>query len=271
MTPNPLLGRHGQRRSRLERIRRVAPRGELGSAGGAKVLYAPEAMMTSAARPALERHRRWALHRLLLQRLSTGFASRAAFALGMAVAIGFAGWMLTLHWNHGVDEGGLLAIRGVKWLSVVAGGIVTWGLGADLQARDATDGITALLDQRGYDTTRLQSAYLFATMRLIGGTIGIPTGMLAVLNVALSPSVPILLGRLLLTVGVAGYVVALSAVLALAARWAAAIDRLRSRWVLAALLVGPDLARAVGAEVPSVASLFGVLLDHVAKVGVAFT
>ena len=239
------------------------------------MLYAPRAMIAYADRPdlgtALERLRRSALHRLLLQRLAAGFASRAAFALGIAIAVGFAGWMLALHWTHGVDAGGQLAIRGVKWLSVVAGGIVTWGLGADLQVRDTTDGITALLEQRGYDATRLGRAYLLATMRLIGGTLAIPMGMLTVLSVALSPSVPILLGRLLLTVGLAGYVVALSAVLALAARWAVAIDRFRSRWVLVALLVGPDLARTVGAGIPSVASLFGALLDQVAKVGVAFT
>ncbi len=218
--------------------------------------------------PTLDRRRRAALRSFVVQRLGKGFAERTAFVLGIVIAAGFAGWMLMLFWVSPVDLTVTVLVRGVRWLSLVTGGIVALGLATDLSARENRTGISALLRQRGYDDREVRHAHLYATARLLVGTVGAPTAALAILAVALSHSLAALLARLLLTVGLGGYVLLLSGVLALCARWAVTIDRRRSRWVLLALLIGPEIARSSGVEIPGIPSLFGGLLEQVAAMGV---
>ncbi len=216
----------------------------------------------------LERNRRAAIRGLVVQRLAKGFSERTAFVLSIVIAAGFGGWMLALSWMSPVDLAEPLLVRGVRWVCVVAGGLVTLGLAADLTAREGSDGMTALLQQRGYDARAMRHAHLYASVRLIAGTLGPSTAFLAILAVALSRSSEALLARLVLTLGLISYVLLLSGVLALCARWAVAIDRKRPRWVLIALMIGPEIARGSGLEVPAIPSLLGGLLSQVATLGV---
>ncbi len=223
---------------------------------------------SSSADPAARR--RWtALRRFVVERLREGFLIRAAFVLGIVIAIVCGSWMLALHWLAPGDAATTLLVAGVRWVSFVSGGIAAIALATDLGAQAGQAGFTALLQQRGFGPREVRRAQLYATARLIVGTLGVPVATLAMLGLALSPSLRILLGRLLLTLGLTGYVLTLSAVLALCARWSVAIDRHRSRWVLVAILLGPELAHHSGLAVPGIPSLFGELLAQVAALGVA--
>jgi len=217
--------------------------------------------------PALELRRRGALRDFIARQLAERFAERAGFVIGIVMATGFAGWMVVLFLMSAVDLTEPLLLRAVRWLSVVAGGLAALGVAADPTEGEARAGIAALLRQRGYDAQMVRRAHLYASARLIGRTVGLPTAFLTILALALSRSVDTVLARLALGGGLLAYVVLLGGTLALCAHWAIAIDRRRSRWVFVALLVGPEIARASGLAVPAIPSLFGALLGQVAALG----
>jgi hypothetical protein len=210
------------------------------------------------------------LHRFVVERLGSGIAVKMAFGIGVAIAIGVAAWMLVVFFVSGIDAAHAQLVQGVSWLCLAAGSLVTLGLAADFAERDTTDGITVLLRQRGHEPAAVRRAYLLATVRLIAGTLLVPAGGLSVVAIILSGSPGAVLSRVLLALAIAAYILLLSGVLALCARWAVAIDHRRPRWILIAILVGPELASPAGVEVSGVWSLFYALLDQVAALGVMF-
>ena len=94
-----------------------------------------------------------------------------------------------------------------------------------------------------------------------------PTLALIVLVLALSGSVSVAAMRLMVAVGVIGFVGASGMLLGSLARWASAISPRAGRTMLVALVVVPHLARHVWPSVPSVPAWLGLAYTELLRFG----
>jgi len=194
---------------------------------------------------------------------------KAARVLGFSIALATLVMMLVLSSGSGRDVVDVIVVRSIGLLSWLVGGLAALSAARDLDADDTRDGIFALVAQRGYSRRMLVWARAAATVQVVARLVGTPALVLALVAVLMSRSGMQTLARILLCVGIVGYVALLGVVLGLLARWSAAYAPRHGRALLAAVVLGPELVKYVSERVPSVPALFGWLLEQLVRVGSA--
>lgn len=186
----------------------------------------------------------------------------------MAVLLGltYAGLVLAVALVGSGSSADVVVQNALFWLSWLGGGGVA--LAAAGPGRKPEDhAVRALAAQRGFSLRDLAMARAIATVRRVLRVVGLPALVVALLALAASGSFRLLLPRVLLVVGVTGYVVLLAVVISLLVELARALSPRHTRSTLAFLIVVPHLLRVLWPHVPSVPALFGLLLDQLARLG----
>jgi hypothetical protein len=235
------------------------------AATGSGVDATPVAKPARAIPGRLQRYR--ALIDLCTRQLRGLVGVRVGWALGWLIGSGFAIAILAASGAASQSAVQDLVVRSLSWLSWLAAGVTVLSAAQDLQARDKLAGINVLVQQRGYDLRALAAARVLATIRVVLRSTAPPALLLALLALALAEAWSVAAARVLLTLGVAAYVVVLAVVLGATARWASALSPRRGRSVAVVLLLGPHWARSVWPSMPSVPAWFEALLEQLQQVG----
>jgi hypothetical protein len=203
----------------------------------------------------LEALRRWRrMTALCRARLETSYVVRIARALGYAVALGYAGLILFLPQgtDHDLDRG--LTIAALGWISWSAA-LAALGTARNQQRRDEDDGIIDLLRLRAYPVGRMELGRGFAAVETVAVTAARPGLALALLALVLSPSLPVVIERVRVCLGVAAFSIVLGAVLGSLARFCATSFRERGRGAFVVCLLAPELLRQAWPTTPSIPAL----------------
>lgn len=216
---------------------------------------------------ALRRHA--ALRALSEARQSFLFGMRAARVIGFMIAAGGLILLFVVSGTRGRDALHVVVVRTLAWLSWSVGSIAALSATRDFAALDERDGIAALALERGYSERELGAARTAASVRVITGLLAVPALAVSMGALALSSSTGLLVPRVLLALGVLGYVAALGLALGIVARWSAAASPTHARVLLAVIVLGPELARAAWPHVPSLPAGFAWLLERLVSVGAA--
>lgn len=219
------------------------------------------------ARVMSPRQRLWALVTLCDARQRALSSMRFARFVGVTVALFVAIPMVFVAVRGGRDVLDAVALRGLALLSWGAAGLAALAAAGDLAGKDRAEGVEALARQRGYRPAELATARVLAAIRRIATVTGVPALALCALALAMSGSAALAWLRLELCVAVVAYVLLLAAVLGGLARWSARVSPGHGRWLLLALLLVPELARAVWTRVPGVIEVFGWVSHQLLFIG----
>jgi hypothetical protein len=161
----------------------------------------------------------------------------------------------------------VVVLRALRWLSWVAGGLAAWSTARDLWANDETDGIVALVAQRGYQPSALVRAHWAATFGVVAQVALRPALGLVALGLATARSPEELGVRVWFSFGVMGYVLVLSAALGSAARGAVWLWPKHGRTLMVLLVLAGSLIEPWGGDSWTVSSFFSRWLDVLGQVG----
>jgi hypothetical protein len=229
-----------------------------------RALGAPAA----ARRPASDLEQHFALIRLCEARLrdlgSFKFASRASWLFVLSSGIALV-TLLVVGQNEAVAA---VAARAVAGFSLLAG--VSAGLGAarDLAVRDAEDGITAFVLERGLEQSALPAARFSAVAKRLALLVAAPSLVLALLALVTSPSLSALGHRALLCLGVIGYSLVFGLVISAVAQAARLLAPAHGRLMYVALMVGPLFVHQWSSYAASIPELLAWLCDGLLEMAV---
>jgi hypothetical protein len=234
--------------------------------------------MTSAAAPASPQERRisappgpvvrWrALARAADRSLRSRLGAQLAKLFSWIIGLGYAVALLLLARGTGGDLLHAPVIDALGWLSWLSAGLVGLSAAAAAKQPAELEALSALAAQRGFGPAALRDARGLAAIRRIVRLTLPPALALSLLALALSGSLGLALARLLLCLGVIGYVHLLALLLGGLAHVAATLAPRQGRSLFLMLLFVPHLARVVWPNLPSVPWALGWLLDWIARLG----
>jgi hypothetical protein len=210
----------------------------------------------------------WARWRGLVSATRTLFdrraGARAGRLLARSIGLGYGGAMLVVAFAGARDV--------VQNVTLVALGVLTWAggglvaLSAARPAAGAEAALSHLAALAGHRPGALAAARTVAAAGSVTSAIGWPAALLALLALTLAGSFSAAFERLLLLLGVIGYSLVAGASLGLLACWSAVLGGPRSRLLLVALVVLPELARVQAPAVPSVPAWLAALREALAGI-----
>jgi hypothetical protein len=153
-----------------------------------------------------------------------------------------------------------ITVKAVRWLVWIAGALSAFSAARNAGRIEGRIELVTLIRQRGLSAVSLGAVRPYAVGMRVARLVGLPALGLGLSAVALSPSMAVLLGRLMFVVLLGGFVVAVSTILALLTDLSLWLTPDRAGWTLVALLAVPDLARTVWPLTPSAPALFDWLL-----------
>jgi hypothetical protein len=165
----------------------------------------------------------------------------------------------------------LVVVDALGWLSWLSAGLV--GLSAAGWGREPTERarLEMLAALRGHRRTAVRDACALAAIGRILRLVLPAALLLALLALAFSGTLRLLPARLLLCVGVVGYVLALAFLVGGTGHVASLIAPRHGRSAFVALLFVPELLRSIWSELPSIPWVLGWLLDRLRAIGGALT
>lgn len=191
---------------------------------------------------------------------------KIARILGPFVALASAIPMLVLRGAHQEDAVVALAMQGAGWLSWLVGATAGLASARDWAARDAGEGIDALVLRRGFGQNALGGARFVAAAARMAWLIGVPALLLTLLSLVIAPSWLSLVRRAALCVEVVGYAGLVGVVLAAVARGASALLPARGRLLYVAILLVPHLLHQLHPAIPSIPGILDVLREQLLEV-----
>lgn len=207
-----------------------------------------------------------ALVRLLDARIRARLGAQLAKVFAVLAGVGY-GIAVPFASRAASGDASLGVVRSaVEALAWVAGGAIALSV-AGRATSDADRAVVQLARQRGFSTRAIAWAELLAPGRRALRVVGAPAVLVAVLSLAFARDLATLLARLVLVLGVALFAVALALAVALLVSLSRALSGGRSRLVLLALVLVPEVLRTFVPSLPSVPSLLGALLDQVIAIG----
>lgn len=211
--------------------------------------------------------RAWAVARAADRALAARLGAQLAKVSAWLIGLGYAVAMLLLARGTGGALLDVLVIDALGWLSWLTAGLVALSVAAAAKDPESGRGLESLALARGFSLAVIRDARgLAALRRVVRLTLG-PALALALLALVLSGSPGLLAARLLLCLGVGGYVLVLALVLGGLAHIAATLAPRHGRSLLLLLVFAPHLARGLWPHVPSVPWLLGWLLDRLRALG----
>jgi hypothetical protein len=208
-----------------------------------------------------------ALIRLCEARLLELFGVRAARIYAFGVALSFAVLMLLAGSSDRRQALHGLFFDALSTLSWVVGGMVGLSAARDLRARDADDGISSLVRQRGHGERELEQArFLAATLRVarLVAVPGVVIALVAALRIRTLASLP---WCAYLCAAPIVYALLLGAGVSLLARGSAMLLPSHGRALFALLAIVPELLRQSFSDMPSVPAFYGFVLRQLADWG----
>ena len=224
-------------------------------------------MTATTLRPRLPVISAWALARAADRALRSRIGAQLAKLSAWLVGLGYALGMLLLARGTGGALLDVLVVDALGWLSWLTAGVVALsvaGAGKDAVERRA---LASLALSRGFSQAMIRDAQGLAALRRVLRLTLFPALGLAGLALVLSGSVALVPARLLLCLGVLGYVLVLSLLVGGLAHVASVLAPLQGRSLFVALLFLPHVARVVWPHVPSVPWALGWLLDRLRAIG----
>lgn len=203
---------------------------------------------------------------LLTERILQSGLVRFARLGSVSIALTYGVAMLVLHLSDARVLMSAVAVRAIVVLSWLIAAPV-----ALVAARNvvpaAPDGFDALARSRGIDPRENELVVLGAIVLALMKSLGIPAGALALVSVALAPSVNAALWAIAFVVGVLGYLLLLSGTLAAVCRACVRLAPVRARELLLFLVLGPYAASIAFPNLPSLPAAFSAVLDVLLKLG----
>lgn len=205
---------------------------------------------TEQLRPDIARRRLAPLAALSRSDLRASGAAKLARFASTAVTGLFAVAMVYVRFDGAGGEAAV-AVRAMSWLSWLALLPIALAAAGDLRGIAERRGTGALARGRGYDELEAGVARASAALVEQAKAFGLPVALLALLALALSPTLTVLGERTLFVAAAVGYAAVVGTAAALAARACAALAPRHGGKLLLLLVLAPHLARAALPGIPS--------------------
>jgi hypothetical protein len=208
---------------------------------------------------AWRRHR--ALVRLARTALDRTWLSRSGRLSVWYIAVTHCALLLWLA-SRGQEDLSFVVTRALTLISWAAG-LIALGAAA---FGDGQQAIWALARTRGFRNLDIEAARCAAAVEAAARPSLIAGLLVAVTALCLSATFAAAFAASMRAIGVIGYALLLGVVLGLPSRWASWISPEHPRTVFLALVFGPEAARLVGSDVPSLVAVLGGALDGVSTI-----
>ena len=188
-----------------------------------------------------------------------GWGIRLATIYSWGIAVAYLAALLILRASSATDLLGVVVVRALGQLSLIGGGLVA--LAVARRIAEEPHALAPLLIQRAFTGAEQRGGAVLGAAYRVALVVGLPALSLSAIALLLSDDGQTAALRLGLLAAVAVYVLLLSLLLGPLAYWCAVISPERPRLLLAAVLLGPELAARVWGGVPSIPALFERLLE----------
>jgi hypothetical protein len=167
--------------------------------------------------------------------------------------------------RHGESDLSTLAVRGVGWVSASAG-LVALSAARDLRQTWRDSGVSALAEQRGVFEREQTAARVLATVSVVARAVLLPSLLIGLCTFSVSGTVAAGIAAVLRLIAFSVYSVVFGVVLGSLSTWSAAVSPRHPRSLFAAIVLGPELARLVEGDIPSVVHFLGRALTEIDRI-----